>query len=131
MFVVVYVSAAVVPFSEPQLDALLCVSREVNRRLDVTGMLLYEDGNFMQYLEGSKESVTGLRDKIYADPRHRGIITVVHEERGERQFKDWSMGFKRPDLAAPGLANEQFLDPYKSLELILSFKLSILKDSRM
>jgi hypothetical protein len=35
-------------------------SRENNLRLDVTGMLLYKGGNFMQMLEGEKDAVLGL-----------------------------------------------------------------------
>lgn len=50
MFSLTYVSSVVEPFSERELGELLPKSRENSRRLDITGMLLYKDGNFMQVL---------------------------------------------------------------------------------
>ena len=54
MFYTVYVSSAVDLFSDEELLKLLDVSRKNNQALDVTGMLLYKGGNFMQFLEGEK-----------------------------------------------------------------------------
>jgi hypothetical protein len=135
MYMAVYVSSAVELFSEQQLEALLETSRENNRKLDITGMLLYKGGNFMQLLEGPKDAVTGLLAKIHSDSRHRGMIMLLQEDHAEHEFKDWAMGFKRLDSAAalesPGysdfldlpLTSEQFLlNPSKSLKLLLSFK---------
>jgi hypothetical protein len=135
MFMLVYVSSAVELFSEQELTALLDESRKNNSKLDITGMLLYKDGNFMQFLEGPKEAVLALVEKIKLDPRHRGMIVLLHEEHANREFEQWAMGFKKLGaeafLEVPGysdfldlpLTSEQFLlNPSKSLKLLLNFK---------
>ena len=75
-------------------------------------MLLYKDGNFMQALEGDEDVVRGLHARIALDQRHRGLITLLEGSVPERQFPDWSMGFRDLDKAdgqsAPGYS--QFLN---------------------
>lgn len=97
MFYLVYASSATRPFSEADLSDLLETSRENNARLGITGMLLYKDGNFMQVLEGEEETVRALYEKIGTDPRHDGAITLHQSFAQERQFPDWSMGFRNLD----------------------------------
>ena len=99
VFSLVYVSSATLPFSGEDLRALLATCRKNNAELGVTGMLLYKDGNFMQVLEGDEEAVRGLYDRIETDPRHNGEIVLQQGPAEERQFPDWSMGFR--DLTSP------------------------------
>jgi hypothetical protein len=101
MFSLVYVSSAAREFSERDLVELLERSRAKNQRLGITGMLLYKDGNFIQALEGQAEAVDGLFTVIRRDPRHRDVIRLVRREIKEREFADWSMGFR--NLSDPGL----------------------------
>jgi hypothetical protein len=92
MYLVAYVSSAVQLFSDTELEALLNKSRANNEKVGVTGMLLYKDGNFMQVLEGSKESVISVLKRVEADPRHCGVIRLFEQEEDKRDFGDWSMG---------------------------------------
>jgi hypothetical protein len=110
MFRLVYVSSAAEPFSQNELLELLTKARAKNQRLDVTGMLLYKDGNFMQVLEGEETVVRELFACIERDPRHVGTIVlleeIVPEQDGnspERIFPDWSMGFR--NFADPDINN--------------------------
>jgi hypothetical protein len=138
MFFTVYVSSAVHLFSDEELTALLETSRRNNAQAGITGMLLYKDGNFMQFLEGPKDKVCALLEKIKTDLRHKGMIILLQQEHAEREFIDWSMGFKklgRDNLPGiPGysdfldlpLTSEQFLlNPSRTLRLLLSFRNSI------
>jgi hypothetical protein len=50
MFHIVYASSALQLFTKPELQTLLEKARQNNAKLNVTGMLLYKDGNFMQAL---------------------------------------------------------------------------------
>lgn len=50
----VYVRAASELFSKAELLALLAQSREKNKRLGVSGLLLYRDGYFIQLFEGDR-----------------------------------------------------------------------------
>src|SRR5688572_26300323 len=94
MLSVVYVSTAVAPFSDEALRALLEQSRTNNARLGLSGLLLYEDGQFMQALEGPDEAVRGLYEIIGRDPRHENVRALMVEPITERQFPDWAMGFQ-------------------------------------
>jgi Sensors of blue-light using FAD len=112
MISLVYVSSAKREFSEDELTALLKQSRENNARLDITGMLLYKDGNFIQVMEGPVDTVERLYQKIHDDKRHVGVIRMLAREIEQRQFSDWTMGFQ--DLNDPAIrrlpAYSEFLD---------------------
>lgn len=101
LITLIYGSAAVEPFSEAELVALLEKAREKNRRLGITGMLLYRDGNFLQVLEGEAEAVDALLETIRRDPRHRGILVFLKRPLPQREFSDWEMGFVNLDSVSP------------------------------
>ena len=92
-----YESLASVPMTEPDLLDLLGSSRAKNARLEVTGILLYRQGTFLQVLEGPRAEVDALYATISDDPRHHAVDTVLVEERRERRFPDWTMGFADVD----------------------------------
>lgn len=138
MYYLIYASSATVPFSRADLTALLEISRRNNVEINVTGMLLYKDGNFLQMLEGEKENVMKLYDKISLDPRHTGVITILDGEEEERQFPEWSMGFRdlnSPEvLSLPGYSDflntpftgiEFSSNPTECQELLMIFKQNI------
>lgn len=89
-----YVSAAVQRLSQAEIDALLQQSRTRNQSLDVTGLLLYCDGSFMQYFEGPAPGVEQIWSSIRRDRRHTSVTTLFEEPITERLFQDWSMGFE-------------------------------------
>jgi hypothetical protein len=91
----VYVSSEAFKFSDDQLMTLMENSRRRNLACDVTGLLLYLSGNFIQLLEGSREDVLATVTRIKADTRHRGINTLLDASCENRDFKNWSMGFER------------------------------------
>lgn len=70
-----------------------------NPRHDITGMMLYADGDILQVLEGPKAEVAGLFEKIKRDARHKDIFVVLDEELYARHFPEWSMGYKKIDAA--------------------------------
>jgi Sensors of blue-light using FAD len=138
MYMLVYVSSAVKLFGSEELTELLEKSRKNNSALGITGMLLYKDGNFMQFLEGPKEAVLGLLNKVKDDPRHRGLIVMLQEDHNGREFEQWAMAFKMIDsntaFEVPGysefldlpLTSDQFLlNPSRTLKLLLSFKKTV------
>jgi len=112
MFNIVYLSTATDLFTKSELLALLEQSRLKNARLEITGILLYRDGNIMQSLEGEESVVRSLMQTISEDPRHKGIMLVIQERISEREFPDWSMAFRDLSLKSstdlPGF--NQFLN---------------------
>ena len=93
---IVYVSSACHLFTELQLEALLVEARELNFKNGVTGVLLYEGGNFMQCFEGSPSLVADTYQRILASRRHKSVIELLNEPIRERVFPDWQMGFAQP-----------------------------------
>ena len=133
MFSLVYVSSAVQLFSGADLLDLLDVSRRNNAALEITGILLYRDGNFIQVLEGEEGRVRALQAKIAQDFRHRGMFVLLQQHQDSRIFPDWAMGFRdltHAEAHPPGFSefmNVGFLDPSlrepsKAQRLLLSFK---------
>lgn len=88
----IYLSSAAQLLAQDELETLMVRSQNNNRKMGITGLLLYNDGNFLQALEGDKETVAALFSKISRDPRHRGISVLFDEEINQRDFPDWSMG---------------------------------------
>ena len=92
----VYFSNSTEKFHEDtDLDTILQGSVKNNESKDITGLLLYKGGCFLQLLEGEKEVVEDLYDKIYNDPRHKNIITLVDGNYNERLFPYWSMSCRK------------------------------------
>jgi len=95
IYYIVYVSAAAKPMSEAELDQFLVDIRRRNKKLGVTGMLLYNRGNFIQVIEGKEEKIKQLFNDISRDERHNTIVKILEGHAEERLFPDWSMGFHR------------------------------------
>lgn len=91
----VYVSFASHLLEDDELKAILKTSRDNNPAKDVTGMLLYRDGFFIQALEGESDVVEPLYDKIKQDDRHKNVTLVYRTEIAKRTFPNWTMGFNR------------------------------------
>lgn len=94
MLSLVYTSSATSAFDDADLATLLMNSRSNNRRLDLTGFLLYKDGHFLQVLEGPDDVVRDRVSIIEADPRHTDITILIQDEETTRQFPAWSMGYE-------------------------------------
>jgi hypothetical protein len=64
-----------------------------NAKLNITGILLYSDGNFMQIMEGEGEDITALYHNIENDSRHRDLIKLTERNIAQRIFENYSNGF--------------------------------------
>jgi len=93
MIQVCYVSRSNKPMSAADLLALLSQCRTNNTEKDVTGMLLYGNGTFLQTLEGEEDVVDELYDRIRQDPRHDEVQLLQRKDIAEREYSEWSMGF--------------------------------------
>lgn len=93
---IVYVSSAVWLLSEAELLAILQDARHDNNLHEITGVLLYNDGTFFQYIEGPADNLQKIYTKIRQSRQHRGIIELSTEEVDVRRFPEWYMGFFQP-----------------------------------
>jgi methanogenic corrinoid protein MtbC1 len=93
----VYRSRAVAPLSPTDLYRLTLESQVRNRQESITGVMLYDDSRFFQWLEVPRDGVGRVMQSIRNDPRHTDIEILNDNVARERAFSTWSM-----KLAAPG-----------------------------
>ena len=130
LYRVVYTSRASRPMTRGELDDMLQGSRRRNVENGITGLMLYEAGNFIQVIEGPRKLVDDLYDKIAQDPRHRAVERISAGPVESRDFESWSMGFsdlalfKDFDVSAfrEELAGSEPLDPRGTYQLLLRFR---------
>ena len=91
---IVYVSTSTDLLSKEDLHEILSVSRRNNSLNGITGILIYNDGNILQVLEGCKKEIHTLFGTISQDRRHHGCIILQDTPSKTRSFSDWYMGFK-------------------------------------
>jgi FAD-dependent sensor of blue light len=100
MYQLVYKSIEADPFSEADLKHLLLNSRLRNAEVDITGMLIYDRGAFLQMLEGDLGAVISTFARIERDPRHKDISVLLRDPKAGRAYGNWSMGFASGSGAA-------------------------------
>ncbi len=93
LYELLYTSVARREWSFNELIKLIEKSREKNLRLNITGLLVYHNREFMQILEGEKETVLELYDTIANDQRHTAVRIFWEHPISERGFSNWAMGF--------------------------------------
>ncbi len=86
-----YRSRATVEFSDSVLDKLVTGARIRNHERDVTGALYFEQGRFMQWLEGPAPTVSQLFGKIGHDRRHTDVEVLSFGQTTQRVFGDWNL----------------------------------------
>ncbi|MFZ0489999.1 MAG: BLUF domain-containing protein [Salegentibacter sp.] len=84
-----YVSNADQSLTTSEINELLNFCEENNNLRDIKGILLYSEGNFFQVLEGEKEKVVDLYNRIQEDSRHYGIITVIDRDIPQGSYDDY------------------------------------------
>ena len=110
LYSLVYVSTADKSLSNESLSKLTENAYSRNCSLDVSGMMLYSDGNFIQCFEGPKESIDLLMVSIRSDHRHFGLTALWEDEISNREFADWAMGVRSPDAGFRTMARSQAFD---------------------
>ncbi|MEM8559363.1 MAG: BLUF domain-containing protein [Bacteroidota bacterium] len=129
----IYTSKATGLVGLPTLTDILSVSRSNNTRDQVTGLLLYHEGHYIQVFEGLSGDVNAVYRRVLGDPRHRDVQLLVRRQVAYRTFPNWAMGFRNvaelPEdlqrhvstflqdgtlrgVARPGLAH-RFLDVFR------------------
>ncbi len=88
---IVYRSTAVAPLTGYSLYELVKAAQARNRAQSITGLLLYDDAHFYQWLEGPPASVARVMDLIASDPRHQNVEILSDKPIAKRQFGNWTM----------------------------------------
>ncbi|OAB76100.1 BLUF domain-containing protein [Cochleicola gelatinilyticus] len=92
-YTICYFSNSTIPLEKKALEQLFTTTVHNNTQLDITGILLYESGNFFQILEGDKEALKTLYTKIKIDDRHNSIFIILDKKIEKRTFAEYKSGF--------------------------------------
>ena len=70
------------------LADIVARSKINNTEYDITGLLFYHGGRFVQLLEGEQDSLEGLMSILEEDERHQNIQRIVDQPIKERAFQE-------------------------------------------
>ena len=98
-----YASRANDGITPEAMNALCKQARTKNMDLGVTGVLVFSDGIFLQVLEGGRDAVSSLYNRIAQDRRHRDVVLLGYEDIDERRFAGWAMGQANLSRLNPGV----------------------------
>ena len=98
----IYASRSTECFHEHEIPDLLQHVRIANAKQEITGMLLYICGAFLQVLEGQPEMVDAVFGRIRTDKRHTQLRLIAREPIPERAFEGWTMMHKTLDPVEAG-----------------------------
>lgn len=96
----VYRSRALVPPNSKEADRVVATSLRNNARNGVTGFLHHEPDLFVQYIEGPRDSLGLLWNRVVADARHQEAVVIGKGLISNRFFADWQMGYSTRDVAS-------------------------------
>lgn len=107
----IYRSEVTAALSQELLTELIEAAKLSNARKQISGLLLYDYPYFFQALEGPKEALKNLYEKLLADPRHKNVVILADEVISDRQYPKLGMHFM--DLQQLKLSDTS-LDSYRS-----------------
>jgi hypothetical protein len=90
-----YTSLAGLDLQASDLEEIHRSAREINALEGITGLLIFNGTHFLQIVEGARDAIEDLVERLRRDVRHSGI--EVRDERlvERRSFPDWSMQLVR------------------------------------
>lgn len=80
-------------YTNEKLLLLIDIFQKNNLLYNITGILLYNEGNVIQYIEGDKHNVVKLFNNILNDNKHTRIIKLLQNKINIRNFPNWAMSF--------------------------------------
>ncbi|MDN3492389.1 BLUF domain-containing protein [Winogradskyella bathintestinalis] len=79
------------------LENILEEATATNKKRGISGCLIYHNNSFVQILEGEKEHVCEVFEKIKSDRRHHNITLLYENQISSRYFTGWNMAYHRPN----------------------------------
>ena len=73
------------------LNDIAEISIKNNKADNVTGIVCYGNGYFFQYVEGSEQALTDLKNRILMDDRHKDMHILEFSAIAKRRFTGWSL----------------------------------------
>ena len=119
----VYESHPTEALNKEQLRDILTKSQFKNIRLNLSGLLVFHAGKFMQLLEGGKKEVGELFEAIRRDPRHTDIKVVLESDCQFRSMPSWVMGLSSDDnLVEMSSSMDYYITPDVTIQICESMQ---------
>lgn len=87
----VYKSRATAQFNPESLDELVSDAQTRNAAEGLTGAVFYDDGRFLQWLEGPADRLDNVASSISCDGRHTDIELLSYGLVSARTYSGWTM----------------------------------------
>tara|TARA_B100000929_G_C15462091_1_gene404880 strand:- start:799 stop:1209 length:411 start_codon:yes stop_codon:yes gene_type:complete len=92
-YAISYVSSVNPELTGDQIQEVLNFSKNWNNDHDITGILLYSEGNFFQVLEGEQKILQSLFSRIESDKRHCNIIKIFEKKVETSHYDNYECNF--------------------------------------
>lgn len=73
------------------LNDIAEVASKHNKADNITGILCYGNGYFLQCVEGSEQALTNLKNRLIMDDRHKDLTILDFSALEDRRFAGWSL----------------------------------------
>ena len=93
MHLIGYISESCIPEDEidQTLESIVSEAQLRNISDGITGILFFQQGRFIQLIEGYQSAVRDLSNRIANDPRHDNMHIFLDEQVLNRSCPEWSM----------------------------------------
>ena len=88
-----YLSNSRKDLTNQELQSLFFSTKMNNIRLKISGILIHDNGNFFQIIEGKKKHVIDLYQKIENDSRHFNLIKIFDKPIQSSSFKSFRSSY--------------------------------------
>jgi hypothetical protein len=88
----IYTSRATSNLTEAELISMLVNAQRINYEHKLTGILIFQNNEIMQLIEGEHNNVKKIFAKIRNDTRHTDVKIVLEADSPSRSFPMWVMG---------------------------------------
>ena len=95
------------------LRDILKEARDFNVVHDIRGVLYFADQYFFQCLEGKKENLDILVEKLKKDTRHKGFTLFAYKPIDKSHFIDWSMKYVKRNSVIQQFMREQGFELFR------------------
>jgi hypothetical protein len=86
-----YHSREAKPMDTASLAKLLLRAQRFNEQAEITGLLAYANGRFLQTIEGEDDAIASVFARITNDPQHTDIVPFIDEAIERRCYPTWAM----------------------------------------
>ena len=100
---------------------ILTSARTNNPNQNITGVLFFDEGKFIQVLEGEDANIHELLEDIKKDSRHQDVKVLMDQSIDQRELDNWNM--RAFNLTSTSNKDWSLLDEFRDIYL-RNFKVS-------